>query len=969
MSNYFDQFRAAMQQHGFIPPADLIADSKPHSFDSEGNGGKKKGWYILHNCTVPFGVFGDWRRGEENHRWQADIGRELTAEEQAALKQEQAALRKQQETDKQDRQAKALDKALKIVGYVQEADESFPYLARKNVKPYDVFVYKSSLVVPVCDVEGYLQSLQFISPDGKDKKFLKGGRKQGCLHMIGEVQDVLCIAEGYATAATIHEATGHAVAVAFDAGNLTAVAQAMRGKYPDTKIVLCADDDWRTDDNKGLAKAKEAAGTVGGLLALPIFGAERGEKDTDFNDMAAASGLDSVKQAIAKTLAINAVAGVTAVTPNNTKDVDGTANMATDVADVTDAAAQAAKTEKLFGYAVHDNWRNGGGGRKLPSGVWYTRTGKSDDEPIEIWICSPVHVDAITADEQENNFGRLLRLRNSRGNWRTWSMPMELLRGSGDEMRGELLAMGVEINPQAKDQLAIYLQSQHPDRHVHCALQVGWCKDVFVLPDSVFGDNAANVIYQSGERGTDEYTQGGTLEGWQKGIAARAVGNPVLTVSLAAAFAGALLKPCHAENGGIHWVGDSSTGKTTGIDAACSVWGGTKYRRSWRTTANGMEAVAALFNDGFLALDEISECDPRDVGAIVYALGNGRGKQRANRLGHARAVTRWACMVLSSGERSMSTTMSDGGQNTKAGQNVRLADVPALRKEGAWDNLHGFEHGAAFSDAVKHAAAQHYGKAGRVFLERLTRDGRNFSEALETIKALPQFGTQNGEGQEKRVAARFALIALAGELATEYSITGWPQGMATNAAAEMFVAWREYRGGSGNDERRKILEQIADFIDRNGDGRFDRLGDTEHPCRDRAGWWQPYGEEGRIYLFTPSGLRDALKGFDLKRALPVLLEAGALPPPNASGERAPSRRINGQNVRVYEIHPDKLLPFATSATATAAPDVTEKTQQTKDVTSVTPATPPKTKTSKITQRGGSKTEAEATQPKGRKRKA
>lgn len=968
MSNFTEQFRTAMQQHGITPPAHIVGDGKPHSFDSEGNGGKKKGWYILHDCTVPFGIFGDWRRGTK-HRWQADIGRELTADERATLKTEQAALRKQQELEEQDRYTKAIDKALTIMGHVQDADESFPYLVRKQVKPYDVFVYKNSLVVPMCDVEGYLQSLQFIPADGKDKKFLKGGRKKGCLHMIGEVQGVLCIAEGYATAATIHEATGHAVAVAFDAGNLGAVAQAMRDTYPDATIVLCADDDWQTGDNTGLTKAKETANAVGALYVAPTFGAERGEKDTDFNDMAAASGLDSVKQAIAAALAKVAVADVTPVTPNNTEGLGETAGAAEGVADVTGSGAGTKPvSEKQFGYVVYDNWRDGDGGRKLSPGVYYTKAAKDDEEPVQVWVCSPVHVDAITSDEQENNFGRLLRLRNSLGNWRKWPLPMEMLRGSGDEMRGELLAMGVEINPQAKDQLAVYLQSQHPARRVRCAVQLGWCKDVFVLPDSVFGANAAGVIYQSGERGTDEYTQGGTLEGWQTGVAARAAGNPVLAVSLAAAFAGALLKPCHAESGGIHWHGDSSTGKTTGIDAACSVWGGVKYRRSWRTTANGMEAVAALFNDGFLALDEISECEPSDVGAIVYALGNGRGKQRANRLGHARSVTRWACIIVSSGERTIGTTMSEGRCNTKAGQTVRLVDVPTLRKYGAWDNLHGFEHGAAFSDAVKQATAQHYGKAGRAFLERLTSDGRNFAEALEVIKAMPQFAARNGEGQEKRVAARFALIALAGELATEYCVTGWPQGMATDAAAEIFAVWRENRGGSGNDERRKILEQVADFIERNGDGRFDNVSGETQPRRDRAGWWEADEHGNRIYLFTAGGLREALDNkFELRRALPVLQQAGALPPPNASGERSHSRRINGQSVRVYIIAPDKLLHVATPATVAAAPDVTEKPLQTKDETSVTSATAPKTKASKLTKRGGHEAAVKATKPKGRKR--
>jgi putative DNA primase/helicase len=148
----------------------------------------------------------------------------------------------------------------------------------------------------------------------------------------------------------------------------------------------------------------------------------------------------------------------------------------------------------------------------------------------------------------------------------------------------------------------------------------------------------------------------------------------------------------------------------------------------------------ALFNDSLLALDEISECDPREVGAIVYALGNGRGKQRASRTGSARAVSRWRCSVLSSGERTIGTTMAEGGHRIKAGQSVRLLDVPAQRTYGAWDNLHQHASGTAFSDALKLASVTHYGHAGRMFLERLTRDHEaSFSEALDAIKAMPEF--------------------------------------------------------------------------------------------------------------------------------------------------------------------------------------------------------------------------------------
>ena len=138
-----------------------------------------------------------------------------------------------------------------------------------------------------------------------------------------------------------------------------------------------------------------------------------------------------------------------------------------------------------------------------------------------------MHIDAVTFDGQSNNFGRLLRFKPTVGNWREWAMPMELLAGDDAQLRGELLAMGVELDPyKARRQLPHYLQSEHPKRKIHCALQVGWCGDSFVLPDVVIGPKAAGVIFQSGERGHEEHTQSGTLAGWRDGIAAKAVGKP-----------------------------------------------------------------------------------------------------------------------------------------------------------------------------------------------------------------------------------------------------------------------------------------------------------------------------------------------------------------------------------------------------------------------------------------------------------
>ena len=205
-----------------------------------------------------------------------------------------------------------------------------------------------------------------------------------------------------------------------------------------------------------------------------------------------------------------------------------------------------------------------------------------------------------------------------------------------------------------------------------------------------------------------------------------------------------------------------------------------------------MEGVAALFNDNLLALDEISQCSPHDVSKIVYSLANGVGKQRASRTGAARSVVQWTCAVLSSGERTITTELASARIKPKAGQLVRLLDIPVARRYGVWDNSHGLSSGAAFSDAIKRAVSQHHGHAGVAFLERLTRDHRDWRAHLESFRRLPEFAVGDA-GQDTRAAARFDLLALAGELATEYGVTGWAPGQATDAAVTMFRLWQSQR--------------------------------------------------------------------------------------------------------------------------------------------------------------------------------
>ena len=802
-------------------------------------------------------------------------------------------------SETRERHKQAAGKAKRIYEAVNVLDPTkHPYAISKKGVNFGPMVkrgiweqrnWPDALLIPLYNATGTITTISAINIDGA-KDLLSGGKKTGCFYAMGGkihgATGTVVIGEGVATVAAVVEVIGGPGVVAIDAGNLLAVSKVVRRLAPGAKLILIADDDRKNDQvvNPGLDAARAAALAVGGLVALPDLG-----RKADAWDVLNEHGADGIRRMIDQ-------AAEPAQTPLQASEKIPHVNLPGEP-----------------GFKVWDDWLEMPGDGKLRPGVWLFkyRAGKGEKAEglVKNWICSPIYVLAVTSDRQENNFGRLLRFINTNGTWREWAMPMELLRGSCDDLRGQLLSMGVEINPSAKNDLALYLQSQHPKRRAYSALRVGWHGDSFVLPNSVIGPDAKSVIFQSGVQEHDcKYAVAGTLAGWKKNIAALAVDNTYLTLALSASFTGPLLDKTHVDGGGFHFVGDSSIGKSTAIIAACSVWGGKDFMSSWKATANGMEGAAALSNDCLLALDEIGECEAKEIGAIIYALGNGRGKQRANRIGAARTVAQWRCFVMSSGERTVETVMAESGQRIKAGHTVRLPDIWINQgKHGAWNNIHGAESGTAFTDEIKKAAVTNYGHAGREFLKKLVVDRRNFLDSLDRIKALPEFSGST-DGQAKRVACRFALVALAGELATEYGLTGWPAGAAISAAASSFNSWLSMRGNL-NDETKQIIDQLAGFIDRHGDSRF---SDAEVTNADksvkinRAGWWRDSLDGQRTYLFNTSALKEALAGFDFRRALDTLQHLGVLPPSGANGERAKNERLGGHLAKYYHIDADRL---------------------------------------------------------------
>lgn len=263
-----------------ISTLDLVIDGQIHRFtpDWEKKRNKKRGWYILFEFIsdrgdeLISGAYG-WFKGAECFQFNIKHTNEQTLKNSERIRhqKEREEKLKQLEIERQKQSEEAANRAMQIWKKLPDNGIS-EYLFRKRVKNYGLKFSRGSIILPVRDLIGELHGLQFITGDGS-KKFLTGTRKKGNFHLIGKIspKEKLCISEGYATAASIHEATKFPVAVAFDAGNLQLVSEAFRNKFPDLNILICGDNDQENEINHGREKAEQAAMAVQGRAVFPMI--------------------------------------------------------------------------------------------------------------------------------------------------------------------------------------------------------------------------------------------------------------------------------------------------------------------------------------------------------------------------------------------------------------------------------------------------------------------------------------------------------------------------------------------------------------------------------------------------------------------------------------------------------------------------------------------------------------------------
>lgn len=577
-----------------------------------------------------------------------------------------------------------------------------------------------------------------------------------------------------------------------------------------------------------------------------------------------------------------------------------------------------------------------GGFRLAPEGVFYT-----GDDGESRPVCSSLEILARTRDDKGHNWGLLVEFDDPDGAKKRWNIPARNMTGDfGKDVLGPLVDMGLRLpgtrsGRNARNDLQSYLQGFDSNERARLVTRLGWHGPAYLLPDQQIGNSHEHLFFCDSGAQLPPISEAGTLEQWQQQIGALCAGNHRLAFVVSVAFAGPLLHLLGHESGGFHLYGDSSGGKTTHLQVAASVYGGPRLVRSWRSTDNALESIAAAHSDGVLVLDEIGMCDPRIIGETVYMLGNGTGKARANDRGLAgRQVQEWRLLFLSTGEKTLAQHMADANKELKAGMEIRMLAVPADASKGLgmFDVLNGFEDAAALSDALKARVGKYYGTPLTAFLSALCKPGEMLGWKAMLRRTVERFIAKalpaSASGQAHRAAARFGLAAAAGELATALGVTGWPEGTATTAAQVCLNAWLEERGGAGNMEGDAIVSRLQQVIERFGESRFTRWDGLaaktdDHAPRttDRLGFRRTV-EHGMgdgvytlvTYYFLPTAWRaEVFKGMSLTLVNRELIERGILEA-SAEGRAAQSVRLPGlAKTRAYVVHANALLSSETEA--------------------------------------------------------
>ncbi len=734
-----------------------------------------------------------------------------------------------------------------------------------------------SILLPLTDADGNITAAQTISKTGS-KKMVAGSAKKGAYHAVNAPQkpQAVILAEGYATALSVSLMRPEALAVAaIDAGNLLPVAEVMRGKYPQAKIIIAADNDYHDDEpNTGKLAAIKAAQAVSGWLTLPP-----GDHKADWDDYRQQYGLE------AATAAFN----------QGVYQPEG-GDMAAQL-QVIDGGKDSQQSDPLKPHV-----------KSRKDGIYWIepKTDKDIGEIIskESWLSSPIEVIGTGRDDKDQYL--ILRW-IPYGETSPVTAPLPLADVGEREGWRTLKAGGVNITTKSglRAILADWLQMSGNREIWRVSHATGWQCGAYIMPDGdIIGSPERPVLFSGRSSAASGYKVKGTAESWRGSVARLAGGNYSMMTGIAAALAAPLIGLSGADGFGIHFYQQSSAGKTTTANTAASLYGDPdSLKLTWYGTALGLANEAAAHNDGLMPLDEVGQgADPVSVSQSAYALFNGVGKLQGAKEGGNRDLKRWRTVAISTGEMDMETFIATSGRKTKAGQLVRLLNIPMTKAV----NFHGNDNGKHHADALKDAWQSNHGAAGREWIKWLAD---NQDKAVEIVRESEERwrGMIPGDYGEQvhRVAARFAILEAA--LIAGQVITGWDAQTCRDAIQHSYNAWlMEF--GTGNKEHQQIIQQTEAFLNAYGLSRFAPLPyePRDLPISNLAGYRQKGSHEDDpivFYTFPAAFEKEIATGFNPKQFAEVLKQSGMLTPPSSGrGYQRKSPRVEGRQINVVVLN-------------------------------------------------------------------
>lgn len=443
----------------------------------------------------------------------------------------------------------------------------------------------------------------------------------------------------------------------------------------------------------------------------------------------------------------------------------------------------------------------------------------------KIYLCAPFKVLSLTRNESNQDWGKELEFRDHDGREHTLILSEAQLASEKGDWHSKLAESGLRVNPDSRARRCLrqFLFEMNPATRARKIDVIGWHnrQTIFVTPAWRIPQETPERIVLDQQEGQEHFFhQAGTLDQWQEHVAAPSAGNPLLVFGLAAAFAPVLLPLRHGMGGGFHFASGSSTGKSTTLRVAGSVWGGkgkTGFCQSWNATAAGVEGVGRNHNHCLLCLDELKELpNADDAGRLAYNLAHGISKTKGTLQNRTKTSPPFELVFLSTGEFGFLELIERSHGRAFGGQEVRIVEVPADRgRYGSFDDLHKMKDPAAFAQILNENATTYYGTAAPAFITKYLEVGAD-RVRLDLVRLMGEF-TRNhtpksAAPEVARIIERFAFVAAAGVLAARWDVLPFEPQEVVNQTVTCLRNWLRVRGTVGSRDQQAALDHLREYF-------------------------------------------------------------------------------------------------------------------------------------------------------------